>query len=90
MSSAKLGVIAVWILCGAGFLVGTDTVLAQAARWGFRLMGLAHVIEFLIFRRVLGNAPGSIAHHFFQTLIFGYFHIQEAQAATVPHDGGSS
>jgi uncharacterized protein YhhL (DUF1145 family) len=78
MSGAKLGIGVVWVLCLLGFLFGSGSV-ASVGRSVFWLLAVAHVGEFLFFRSTLKSAGGSLAEHFFQTLLFGLFHIREVR-----------
>ena len=81
MSGPKIFLIAVWLFCASCFVVGTDSTLAYWGRITFFLMGIAHIGEFLVFRSVFEKAGGSMRSHAWQTLVFGFLHIQEAKEA---------
>lgn len=81
MSGPKIFLIAVWLFCAGCFVVGTDSTLAYWGRITFFLMGVAHIGEFLVFRSVFEKAGGSMRSHAWQTLVFGFLHIQEAKEA---------
>ena len=81
MSGPKIFLIAVWLFCASCFVVGTDSTLAWWGRITFYLMVAAHLGEFLVFRSVFEKAGGSMGSHAWQTLAFGFLHIQDVKKA---------
>jgi uncharacterized protein YhhL (DUF1145 family) len=76
MNAGKTALLVVWVACAAGFWVAPDSTLATAGRYIFWLMLAAHVVEFGVFFSRLRQAPGSLGTHFFNTLLFGFLHLQ--------------
>lgn len=81
MSGPKIFLIAVWLFSAGCFVVGTDSTLAWWGRLTFYLMVAAHLGEFLVFRSVFEKAGGSMGSHAWQTLAFGFLHIQDVKKA---------
>ncbi len=79
----KNGVIAMWVVLAAGLVFG------GVFRTIFFVVLAIHGLEFLIFLPMLKKAPGTLGHHFVQTVIFGVAHYQEVQAA-LEGDGATS
>ena len=55
---------------------------ATVAGWALGGVLAIHVVEFFVKRDVMEKAGGSMAEHFFQTLLYGLFHwkpLEEAQ-----------
>jgi len=82
MSAPKVVLLIVWLLCIVSFFLPADFTSASLGRAVFWLMGIAHVIECIAFRKVLESAPGTLGHNLVQTLIFGVLHIREVRDAT--------
>ena len=85
MSGGKIVLLGAWLACASGFAIPADptaavgattVMLAGWARFAFWLMLAAHLIEFSLFSSKLKQAPGSLAAHFFLTLVFGLLHIR--------------
>jgi uncharacterized protein YhhL (DUF1145 family) len=87
MNAPKIGLLVVWLLCAAGFVVATDSMFATAGRFVFWLMLAAHVLEFVLFSARLRQAPGSLPAHFFNTLVFGVLHIRDLPAVDDEKEG---
>jgi hypothetical protein len=79
MSTAKVVVIAAWILLFSCFFVATGSTASLVGRVGFWLMAATHVVECVVFRPMLRRAPGSLAGHLLHTMLFGVVHIQEVR-----------
>ena len=87
MSAPKGVLLVVWLLCAAGFAIVPDPAveptaanLARWARYAFFLMAAAHVVEFGLFFSRLKSAPGSLASHVLNTLVFGLLHVRDLPA----------
>ena len=87
MSAAKVAFLGVWLVCAAGFAIPADptatgaassqgATFASWARFAFWLMLAAHAVEFSLFSSRLTRAPGPLAAHFLQTMVFGVLHIR--------------
>jgi uncharacterized protein YhhL (DUF1145 family) len=76
MNAPKSALLVVWLLCASSFVIATDSTFATWARYVFFLMLAAHLVEFGLFFSKLRQAPGSLATHFFNTLVFGFLHLQ--------------
>jgi hypothetical protein len=88
----KQSVWLIWIATLAAWAFGSGWI-AVLGKWSFWITFAAHIVEFVVHRRLFARAGGSMLHHFVQTLIYGLFHwrpIQqrvEAQAASRPAGG---
>ena len=86
MEYGKYGVWVIWlgsvwaIVAGSGWVVTAGHV----AFWGTLA---AHAVEFLVKRRVMEAAGGSMAHHLVQTLIYGLFHWRPLEDAARERQG---
>jgi hypothetical protein len=69
----KQSVWLIWIGSLAAMLLGSGWV-ATGGRWAFGLTFLAHIVEFIVFRSLFQRDGGSMAHHFVQTMIYGFFY----------------
>ena len=76
MSNPRIAVLVLWLVLLASFLV-SDSALASVGRVVAVLLLVAHILEFLIFLPRLRRAPGSLAAHLAQTLVFGLVHGRE-------------
>jgi uncharacterized protein YhhL (DUF1145 family) len=76
MSGVKAGLAVIWLLCAASFFVGGDSSVAGAGRLLFFVLLAAHAVECLVFLPRLRAAPGGLAGHLVQTLIFGVLHVR--------------
>lgn len=81
MSSPRIAVLVLWLALLASFLVSTSTV-AAVGRVVFLLLLAVHVVECLVFLPRLRRAPGSLAGHLLQTLVFGVIHVRELPKET--------
>lgn len=79
MSSPRIAVLVLWLALLASFLV-SSSVLAAVGRVVFLLLLAAHVVECAVFLPRLRRAPGSLAGHLLQTLVFGVVHVRELPA----------
>jgi len=83
MKAIKYNVGVIFIGCPL-LIVFASGWLATAAAWVLGLILVAHLLEFIAKREVLANAPGSMGHHFIQTMIYGLFHwrpLEQTQKA---------
>ncbi len=80
MSLAKSAVVLLWGVLIAASVQTSSPTLSLLGRVGFLLTALAHVAEFFIYRPLLEKAPGSLARHFFQMLVFGFIYQREVRA----------
>jgi uncharacterized protein YhhL (DUF1145 family) len=87
MNAAKVALLIVWLLCGAGFVLAPDSTLASWARYGFWLMLAAHVLECALFFPRFKRAPGSLMTHLSKTLVFGVLHLRDLPP--VPEKGSA-
>ncbi len=74
----KYGVWILWAGSAAAIALGSSWV-ATAGKLVFGALLVAHLAEFLIKRPLFARAGGSMAHHFVQTLIYGFFHWKPIQ-----------
>jgi uncharacterized protein YhhL (DUF1145 family) len=81
VNAGKAIVLSVWAYCVASFIAPDAVPLSWAGRATSGLMGVAHVIEFFVYRDKLAKAPGSTGQHFARVLLFGYLHVREARQA---------
>ena len=77
MAAPKVLLLGVWILCLAAVLMGGGGWFLALCRMVFWLMIVVHGVECLVFLGRLRQAPGSVASHLAQTLLFGFFHVRE-------------
>ena len=73
MNGMKHGIWVLWVGCIVAILFGQGAV----ASWGAWILGLSfavHIVEFFVNLPLFRRAGGSLANHFFQTLIYGLFH----------------
>ena len=73
---ARCALIVVWALAIAAFFVDPESTLSTIGRWVFWLILIAHAGEAFVFREKLRAAPGSMASHVVNTLIFDLLHVQ--------------
>lgn len=81
MSSPRIAVLVLWLVILSSFLV-SDSALASVGRALAGLLVVAHILECLIFLPRLRRAPGSLATHLAQTLVFGIVHVRELPRAS--------
>jgi uncharacterized protein YhhL (DUF1145 family) len=79
MSVPKIVLIGVWLVCAVGVVTGAQTGILYWAGILFWLMAIVHAGEFFVFRGELMKSGGSTAHHFVNTLFFGFLHLQEVR-----------
>ncbi|MDX1648996.1 MAG: hypothetical protein R3263_04000 [Myxococcota bacterium] len=79
MSGPRIAVLVLWLALLASFLVSTSTV-AVVGRVVCLLLLAAHLVECVVFLPRLRRAPGSLAAHLLQTLVFGVVHVRELPA----------
>ncbi len=81
MSSAKIVVAAVWLLCLLAVVLPGSSMLISLGRGLFWLMVAAHAVECLVFLRELRGAPGALSGHLLQAFLFGVLHLRELRAS---------
>jgi len=81
MNPIKIGVLATWLVAAAGFFVAPESTLAGLGRALFWFLLVVHVIECVVFLPKLRRAPGSLAGHLGQTLVFGIAHARDLEPA---------
>jgi uncharacterized protein YhhL (DUF1145 family) len=81
VSSPRIAVLVLWLALLAAFLVSSSP-LASVGRAVFVLLVVVHAIECVVFLPRLRKAPGSLAGHLLQTLVFGIVHVRELPAET--------
>ncbi len=69
----KLVVAVVWVLCLGAFVTPYPEPWGLLS-WGAVGMGLAHIVECVVFAKRVEAAPGNNVSHFIQLFFFGYFH----------------
>ena len=86
MSSARIGVLVVWGLALASFLLPAG-LLRTVGFWLFWLMAIVHAVECVVFLPRLRAAGGSLAGQLGQTFVFGMVHMRELGARSGPAAG---
>jgi hypothetical protein len=61
-------------LAGLAAMIFGSGWVATGGQWALGLTFLAHVVEFVVHRKLFERAGGSMGHHFVQTMIYGLFH----------------
>ena len=79
MSTQKIVVAVVWILCGLGMWLASGW-LATIATGLFGFLVIAHAIECVVFLKEIREAAGGLAHNLVQVFVFGVVHMQELRA----------
>lgn len=69
----KQSVWVLWIGSLAAMLLGSGWI-ATIGQWAFGLTFVAHLVEFIVHRKLFERAGGSMRDHFVQTMIYGLFH----------------
>jgi ABC-type Mn2+/Zn2+ transport system permease subunit len=87
MGAAKIGLIVIWVFCGACVLSGSQSTAVSVGRMTFWAMAIAHVVEFGVFSHIFRRAEGGLASHFTQTLAFGLFHVREVRMQVEASEG---
>lgn len=77
MAAPKLLILGVWILCLVAVLMGGGGWFLGLCRRVFWFMIVVHGIECLVFLGRLRRAPGPLASHLAETLLFGFLHVRE-------------
>lgn len=72
--AAKVGTILLWLGSAALWFAG-DGETANTARLVFLCLLGAHVVECVVFRSTLAQAPGGMASNIVQTLVYGFVHV---------------
>lgn len=80
MENLKYGVWVLWVGSAAAIALGSGGV-AVAGHVAFWATLAAHLAEFAVKRSVMERAGGSMANHFLQTLIYGFFHWKPLEDA---------
>lgn len=78
----KQSALGIWFLFLVGMLFGSGGI-ATGAGYAFAALAVVHLIEFFVKKSVLEKAGGSMAQHFLQVMIYGFFHwkpLEELQA----------
>ena len=78
----KVGLGIVWIWAALSFVAPMP--LAALGRGVFAVMLVVHLLEFVFFRSKLQQAPGTLGHHFAQTMLFGVLHLREQKGESDP------
>lgn len=76
MSITRIALLVVWLLLLAAVLLPGTHPMQTAAHWLFWILIVAHAIECVLFLPRLRKAPGSLAGHLWNTMLFGIFHIK--------------
>jgi hypothetical protein len=71
----KAGLVLIWIVCIAAFFV-TPAGWAVRAQYLFFGILIAHAAECWLYLPRMVAAGGSLPHHLFQTMLFGFFHVR--------------
>ena len=74
MNFQKIITLAIYAALAIAAFVFPGTTIATVAKWAPGVLLVAHLLEFAVVIKLLKQAEGSMAHHFFQTLLFGYVH----------------
>lgn len=80
MRIKKVVVLVFWVILASSFLLPDDSTGGRIGRIAFGVTLAAHFVEYFIYRPTLQKAEGSLAHHFWQVMIFGMFHFEEVEA----------
>lgn len=72
----KAVVVALWLACLAAFLLPETSALAVPGQRLFWGLVIVHAIECIVFLPRLRRAPGPLAGHLVQTMIFGLFYAR--------------
>ena len=76
MSITRIVLLVIWLLLLAAVLLPGTAVMFTVGRWLFWILLAAHAIECLLFLPRMRRAPGSLAGHLINTMLFGAFHIK--------------
>lgn len=74
MSAPKWIMLVIYAAMAACLVLMPGTQAAQIISWTFIILLVVHVLEAIAMFRVLSAAPGSLAGHIVQTLLFGIVH----------------
>jgi uncharacterized protein YhhL (DUF1145 family) len=81
MSGAKITCLVLYaVLLGLVFTQG-GTTAGTAAFWVLIALGVAHMVEMIVFFPLAKRAGGSLPGHLFQIFLFGVFHKKELDTA---------
>jgi uncharacterized protein YhhL (DUF1145 family) len=78
LRQGKMALNILWLVLAASFVLPTSPVVTTL-RAVFVVMLAAHALEFAIFFRKLSRLPGSLPHHLGQMLLYGFFHLKQAE-----------
>lgn len=76
MSITRIALLVVWLLALSAVLLPGTAMMFTVGRWLFWILLGAHAIECVVFFGRFRKAPGSLAGHLFNTLLFGIVHVK--------------
>lgn len=76
MSIPRIVLLVVWLLALAAVLMPATGMLFTVLRWLFWTLVVAHAIECVLFLPRLRKAPGSLAGHLGNVMLFGVLHVK--------------
>lgn len=76
MSITRIFLLVVWLLALAAVVMPATGTMFTVLRWLFWALIVAHAIECVLFLPRLRKAPGSLAGHLGNVMLFGVFHIR--------------
>ena len=74
MTTTKWIMLVTYLLLAGAAVTYAGTRLSSIITWSFILLGVVHLLEFVLKFRTLQNAGGSMPGHFVQTMLFGIAH----------------
>jgi len=76
MSITRIVLLVIWLLALSAVVLPGTAPIFTVGRWLFWTLLGAHAIECGVFFGRLRKAPGSLAGHLFNTLLFGIVHVK--------------
>ena len=71
----KFNMIIIWIFLASTQFIPAFSAIAEGSLWALMIMPLIHAIEFFIYLPILKKAPGSMARHFIQVVLYTLKHL---------------
>jgi uncharacterized protein YhhL (DUF1145 family) len=72
-------VLGIWVVCISAFFLPDTSAWKELGERLFWALLFVHTAECLVFLPRLRRAKGSLAHHLFQTLVFGILHARNVE-----------
>ncbi len=76
MSIVRIALLVIWLLALSAVVLPGTALMFTVGRWLFWALLGVHALECVVFFARLRKAPGSLAGHLFNTMLFGIVHVR--------------